>query len=241
MGFFGRNEQHIEVAAEKPDLERAIREARDARQQAETALEAHDAEHARLVRQFEATTTDFDQATLRGDEKAIESLVSQRFACEQKIASLDRVRGHRANQVERARQALFEAEKDGAREQQESLIAEKAALNKRIVQSVEALAALIEESESKQVEIDTLDNEWKLDHRPQLRLLLPGNFVRSRSGEALRNALNLARAFGIGPDAFGRIVKDDAEPTSEDLDTLIEEQVAEEEALAGLAGEVSHG
>lgn len=229
MGLFKRDAQHIEVAAEKPSLAEAVQSARDALQQAETALASHDTEAARLLRELEISTSALDAATLAGDERQIEALIRQRFDIQQRLESLGRVRPHRASQVEEATAALYQAERATAAEQQRHLIGGKGEMNRRIVQSVETLAGLIAEAEGMQTEIYQLADTWQLP-RPAVRWSLPPGFTRSKAAERLRSALDLHHVFGLDLNA-GQIISDDIPATEEEL--LPAERAA-------LADEVAH-
>jgi hypothetical protein len=232
MAIFKRNE-HIEVAVAKPSLAEAVQSAKDAMQQAETALVNHDNEAARLIRAREEATSALDSATMAGEERQIESLVRVHFDFQQRIESLARVRSHRAAQVESARQAKHTAERAAADEQQQTLIAQKKTLNRQIIEAVEGLGNLIATAERAQTDIDTLAQRWDLS-RPRARWLIPSGFILSKGGEALRVALDLKMAYGATMD-LSLITSDDAA-----LDAVIAEQVAEEEILAALAEEMAH-
>lgn len=228
MALFKRNEQHSETVAEKPDLERAAKEAGDALQAVAIALANHDTEASRLLRELEISTSALDAATLADDQRQIESLVGRRFDFQQRIESLARVRSHRAGLVESAKQSKRTAERAAAAEQQRGLIDRKTQLNRQIVKAVEELGSLIARAEGVQTEILLLADVWRLD-RPAGRWLLPAGFVRSKPGEALRSALDLRLAYGADMN-LSRIVSDDTPAIEEEL--LLAELAAQAEEVA---------
>jgi hypothetical protein len=235
MGLFKRDEQHIEqaVAEKQPDLERAVQSARDALRQVEATLGEHDVNHAHLLRELENSTASLDAATLADDQRQIEVLCRARWEVQERLESLGRVRPHRLNQVEQARQTLYHGERAAADEEQRTIIAQKELLNRQIIEAVEGLGNLIAKAERAQTDIDTLAQQWNLS-RPRARWLIPSGFILSKPGEALRVALDLKMAYGATMD-LSRITSDAAA-----LDALIEQQVTEEEILAALVEEVAH-